>query len=76
MAAGPDLFLQMGSVGAAATAAARGYDLNKSRDGTGKTPPPRRKGGRDVGAALKTAYERTLREDIPPDLLDLLGKLD
>lgn len=35
-----------------------------------------RKGEKDVGAVLKRAYERTLREEIPPDLLDLLGKLD
>jgi hypothetical protein len=33
------------------------------------------KGG-DVGNALKAAYNDTLREEIPPDLLSLLGKLD
>ena len=30
----------------------------------------------DVGHALKSVYDRTLNEAIPPDLLDLLGKLD
>jgi hypothetical protein len=30
----------------------------------------------DVGSALKSAYQRTLDEDIPPEMLDLLGKLD
>lgn len=30
----------------------------------------------DVGDALKSAYQRTLDEDIPPEMLDLLGKLD
>ena len=30
----------------------------------------------DVGDALKSAYQRTLNEDIPPEMLDLLGKLD
>lgn len=31
--------------------------------------------GNDVGNALKSAYDRTLQEDIPPEMLDLLGKL-
>ena len=29
-----------------------------------------------VGRALRTVYDETLREDIPHDFLDLLGKLD
>jgi hypothetical protein len=29
----------------------------------------------NVGDALKSAYQRTLDEDIPPEMLDLLGKL-
>ena len=29
-----------------------------------------------VGRALRTVYDETLREDIPADFLDLLGKLD
>jgi len=28
-----------------------------------------------VGRALRTVYDETLREDIPNDFLDLLGKL-
>lgn len=28
-----------------------------------------------VSGALRTAYEETVREAIPPDFLDLLGKL-
>jgi hypothetical protein len=32
--------------------------------------------GGDVGNALKAAYDDTLQEQIPPDLLALLGKLD
>jgi len=32
--------------------------------------------GSDVGDALKAAYNNTVREDVPQDLLDLLGKLD
>lgn len=30
----------------------------------------------DIGDALKSAYQRALDEDIPPEMLDLLGKLD
>ena len=29
-----------------------------------------------VGRALRTVYDETLREDVPDDFLDLLGKLD
>jgi len=35
-----------------------------------KRPPPS-----EVGHALRSAYQRTLDEDIPPEMLDLLGKL-
>ena len=28
-----------------------------------------------IGSALRSVYQRTVDEDIPPDLLDLLGKL-
>ena len=29
----------------------------------------------EVGQALRSAYQRTLDENIPPEMLDLLGKL-
>jgi hypothetical protein len=29
----------------------------------------------DVGRALRSVYDTTLREDVPGDFLDLLGKL-
>jgi len=32
-------------------------------------------GGTELGSALRSVYQRTINEDIPPDLLDLLGKL-
>lgn len=40
--------------------------------------PARRKTGQsgDVGTALRSVYQRTVEEDIPPEMLDLLGKLD
>ena len=31
---------------------------------------------RDTGAALRSVYQKTIEETVPPDLLDLLGKLD
>lgn len=55
-----------------------------ARTGRGK---PRGKAGRkagsstrskagDVGKALRSVYDNTLREDVPSDFLDLLGKLN
>ncbi len=29
----------------------------------------------DVGSALRTVFEQTVSEDIPPEMLDLLNKL-
>jgi hypothetical protein len=29
----------------------------------------------ELGKALRTVYQRTIEEDIPPEMLDLLGKL-
>ena len=50
-----------------------------SSDDTPQRPQPkkskRRAGGADLGQALRSAYQRTIDEQIPPDLLDLLGKL-
>ncbi|GAA4034856.1 hypothetical protein GCM10022281_13810 [Sphingomonas rosea] len=41
-----------------------------------KTPPKRGGSGPDdVGRALRSAYDEALREDVPDDFLDLLGKL-
>ena len=36
--------------------------------------PGRSKGG-DFGRALRSVYDSTLREEVPSDFLDLLGKL-
>ena len=42
-----------------------------------QTDPPKKKRhpAPEVGQALRSAYQRTLKEDIPPEMLDLLGKL-
>jgi len=53
----------------------------KSDQGTeprsSKEKSSKKKGGSsaEVGSALRSIYQRTVSEDIPPDLLDLLGKL-
>jgi hypothetical protein len=35
----------------------------------------KRSAGGEVGQALRSAYDETLKEAIPPEMLDLLGKL-
>ena len=39
-------------------------------------PKPRKTKSGNVGRALRTAYDDMLRESVPKDFLDLLGKLD
>ena len=38
-------------------------------------PRKKRSDGNELGTALRSAYQRTVEETIPSDLLDLLGKL-
>jgi hypothetical protein len=53
----------------------------KSDDDSAATPDepkrPRKKKGQtaEVGDALRSVYQRAINEDIPPEMLDLLGKL-
>ncbi len=42
---------------------------------TGERRARRRPPGGEVGLALRTVYDDTLKETIPPEMLDLLGKL-
>lgn len=44
-------------------------------DSGGELPPKRKRGAPEVGQALRSAYQQTVSEDIPPEMLDLLGKL-
>ena len=37
--------------------------------------PARKSSSPGVGNALREAYQEALREDVPPEMLDLLGKL-
>lgn len=53
-------------------------NAKRGKSGDGKAGDKR--GGRagranDVGRALRSVYDETLREDVPDDFLDLLGKL-
>jgi hypothetical protein len=53
----------------------------RSGDESSKKPPAARAAkvqskDRDMGAALRTVYQKTVDEAIPPAMLDLLGKLD
>jgi hypothetical protein len=44
--------------------------------GSGKTGGRRKRPDHpELGNALRSVYQRTVDEDVPPDLLDLLGKL-
>jgi hypothetical protein len=50
--------------------------LSSKEDGADAPRKKKKRGPSDgVGQALRSAYERTLSEDIPPEMLDLLGKL-
>lgn len=55
--------------------------LSDDKKSKRKTPAPSQQdsghgsGDRDVGHALRTVYSKTVSEDIPSELLDLLGKL-
>lgn len=57
-----------------------GSKRSKGRETPETADPPQNRKGRDragsVGRALKTVYDDMLREDVPQDFLDLLGKLD
>jgi hypothetical protein len=58
-----------------------GERRRKSPDesGSGSAPAETKKkkspAAPEFGHALRSAYQRTLDEDIPPEMLDLLGKL-
>jgi hypothetical protein len=51
----------------------------KSKDGSRDTGPrdkvARKHRSADLGRALRSVYDDTLRESVPDDFLDLLGKL-
>lgn len=48
-------------------------DDTKNRKSKRAASKPR--DNRDMGAALRSVYQRTVEEDVPDEFLDLLGKL-
>jgi hypothetical protein len=55
-----------------------GSGATDDNEGQGGKPAPRGKirgVSPGVGNALREAYQEALREDVPPEMLDLLGKL-
>jgi hypothetical protein len=53
-------------------------DAKKTRKPAAKSGARTRNRGQrtgDIGRALRSVYDETLREDIPDDFLNLLGKL-
>lgn len=53
-----------------------GAEQKRSKSAGKRTPKKRPvKRGSDIGRALRSVYDETLREDVPDDFLDLLGKL-
>jgi hypothetical protein len=50
-------------------------NLSDSDDKTRPPRGPKRPPGGEVGKALRTVYDDALKEDIPAEMLDLLGKL-
>ncbi len=52
----------------------KGSDLHNDLPASPSAQSPR-SSGRDVGVALRAAYQRTVEEAIPAEMLELLGKL-
>jgi hypothetical protein len=54
-----------------------GADPKKKKKSADNPAPKKRHRQRrsDVGRALRSVYDETLREDVPADFRDLLGKL-
>lgn len=51
-------------------------DKKKSKKVSKKPSPGQGAGGNDTGAALRSAYQKMVEEQIPPEMLELLGKLN
>lgn len=56
--------------------AAKGSDKKMSDKRARKTAATIQSKDRDMGAALRSIYQKTVEENVPDDLLSLLGKLD
>jgi hypothetical protein len=52
-----------------------GQRKDKAASGAAKKRTVKRPPASEIGSALRSVYDRALAEDIPPEMLDLLGKL-
>ena len=54
------------------------FGHDSGRSGRDASPSAGKAAGadRDMGSALRSIYQRTIEEDIPDEMLSLLGKLD
>ncbi len=52
-----------------------GPKVKTKSSGANTSAKPRGKRGADIGRALRSVYDETLREDVPDDFRDLLGRL-
>jgi len=50
-------------------------EKKKKSDAKSSDKKPRKQRASDVGRALRSVYDETLREEVPDDLSALLGKL-
>jgi hypothetical protein len=53
----------------------KGDEDNVSDQANGRRPAKKKGQNAEVGDALRSVYQITIKEDIPPEMLDLLGKL-
>jgi hypothetical protein len=53
----------------------RKTDLASEVSAANSFRPRKKRAPSEVGSALRSAYQRMVEEDIPPEMLDLLGKL-
>jgi hypothetical protein len=53
----------------------RRKNIEDQETASGAQAPKKRAPAADVGRALRSAYDEAVSEDIPPEMLDLLGKL-
>ena len=55
------------------------FELTSNRDSEKvptKSPARVQSKDRDMGSALRSAYQKTIEEEVPNEMLDLLSKLD
>jgi len=53
----------------------KSVEAGKVRSGKPSSHPKKRQRTADLGRALRSVYDDTLRETVPDEFLDLLGKL-